>query len=408
MKIKRIIATALFVVMLCFTLVGCEDIIGDYQYDWKPDPVIFLEYDLYIISDMGNSEEEINAQTTVNSKINQYLDDKYNTIVNIHYVASQEYAGVINSLVSGEVVSATGSLGSGNKVSSRQKAGSIILIAGEDMHNSLVEKNALVDLGPMLDTDDFGKLNTQITSSLLKAARVGDKLYLIPNDHVIGEYEYTVINRGIAEGKLNFSAQSLLNEALIVDGEANEVALELIESVQNNMSLIGVNSVEEVIKVVTGKYEDKAKWEADGYVCNISKKPIVDSSVAYTAGFGVLNTKDIFVDNNGKSELLISAAGCQKRAMDVIYAINADPTVRNMLQYGVEYTNYKFVETDNGEKYVSLYDDNVYKMNLLYTGDMFNAYCSKDLVWSIDGTYYAWTEEMMVNGELQNKDAVNK
>ena len=383
MKRHSLIALILCVVLFATLLTSCNDHAGVDDYDWQPEVIVKLEYDLYIITDATPSEQATHAQKTVNSKINQYLDEKYNTILNIHYCTAEEYDSVIANVAGLNARTAVTS-------SERYKAGTIILITSEEMHNQFVEANKLVDLRPFLDTKDFGTLNIQITKTLIEAATVtvgeAEHLYCIPNDHTIGEYQYTLINREIAEGKLNFSAQSEILEMLLVDGIPNEKAQELIDSVNANTETLGEISISDVIRNETGSYEDKALFEAEGFICNVSKYPEANASDAFESAFGILKATDIY---DGET-LVISATECEKRAMQIIYAINADTTLRNLLQYGVEHTHYIL----EGNIAVPT-EGNEYHMNLLYTGDAFNAYYS-----------YDWTEAMAKNGEIQNSQSV--
>lgn len=408
MKMKRIISLALCIVMMCAVLVGCaERDIGEYMghYDGLvTNPVEKLNFDLYIITECDDSKEAESAMATVTAQINQKLDEKFNSTVDIHYLNADEYADTIYALDGA----------SSESGDSRYNAGSIVLIVGEEMYNNLMAKDALVDLRGYLDTTDFGQLKSRITSSLLDFVKVynddeTESLYMIPNDHVIGEYEYTIINREIAEGKYSFSAQSELSEMLIVDGQPNEIANELMTAVRYNSRGY---SVSDVITVVTGKYEDRAEWEAKGYVCNISKYPEVTAEIAYAAGFGILNSADIEKDG----AVLVSKDECERRAMEIIYSINADEEIRNLLQYGVENSNYVFetkkVTTLDGKeievKYVNPIPENKYEMNLLYTGDMFSAYYCEENVWSIGDESGDWTYYDAISGDNQNKDSVNK
>ena len=406
MKMKRIISLALCLIMVCAALVGCaERDIGEYieNYDGLvSDPVEKLNFDLYIITECDDSKEAESAMATVNSKINQVLEE-LNSSVTIHYLSADEYADAIYALNGAPSASSD----------SRYNAGSIVLIVGEEMYDTLMAKDALVDLRPYLYTHDFGQLKSRITSSLLDYVKVdnGDgteSLYMIPNDHVIGQYEYTIVNRAIAEGKFSFSAQSELSDMLIVDGQPNELAKELMTAVKYSSAY----NVSDVITVVTGKYEDKAEWEAKGYVCNISKYPEVTSEIAYAAGFGILNAADITKDG----AVIVSKDECERRAMEIVYAINVDADVRNLLQYGVENSNYTFetkkVTAPDGKeievKYVNPIPENKYEMNLLYTGDMFNAYYCEENVWSIGNESGSWTYYDSISGDNQNKDSINK
>lgn len=399
MKIKRLTALMLCMVIVFFALSGCDDTAGIDDYDWTPDVIVELEYDLYIITDSLPSEDAISAQKTVNSKINQHIDEKYNTTINIHYKSADEYESVINSIVNSSAVSPTATTVISE--AGRQKAGTIVLINSKEMHDYLVNEEKLVDLKPYLDTKEFGRLNIQITQSLLEAAmvKVGgdtDSLYALPNDHPIGEYHYTLINRSIAEGQLNFSAQSEILDMHILDGVPNDEANELVTLANENFSLLGISDIKEVIREEKGNYEDKAKWEEQGYICNVTKYPEATVDDAMQSAFGILKAEDIYYDG----ELLISAADCHRRAMQVIYEINSDTTVRNLLQYGVENTHYTLEDGNT----VIPYESSAYKMNLLYTGDMFNAYYCADNVWICGSKGGAWTKDVVDYASKQNSE----
>ena len=83
-----------------------------------------------------------------------------------------------------------------------------------------------------------------------------------------------------------------------------------------------------------------------------------------------------------------------ERAMKIIYAINMDSGLRDLLQYGVEDINYKVVDGDVVRIKSST---TTYSMNLLYTGNVFAASYSSEI---------GWTEAVAENGKLQNKEAV--
>ena len=413
MKMKKIIALVLCAVLACFALAGCaeEDVkdhangeLDRYNDFYRPEVIVKVNYDLYIISDCDDSLDAETSKATVQAMINQHLDDKYNTTLTIHYVTEDQYADTVDGVVASlgsEPATTDGSVING---------GSIVLVAGKDMYDSLVEKDALVDVEAYLETNAYGLLNKQITTTLLDSAKVNvdgaEKMYMIPNDHVVGEYTYTVIDRAVAEGQFNFSAQSELHEMIIKDGVANDIAQELIDAV----GAAEIN-VEDVIREVSGSYADKAVWESKGYVCNVSKYPEVTPEETFLAGFGILTPPAYAEDLDGDSEttnedLLIA------RAMDVVYSINVDSTVRNLLQYGVQHTNYILVESEtefNADGSPAIYvvpmKDNAYKMNLLYTGNMFNAYYCESDVWTINGESGSWTYEFAVSGGNQNSES---
>jgi len=60
------------------------------------------------------------------------------------------------------------------------------------------------------------------------------------------------------------------------------------------------------------------------------------------------------------------------RCMDIITLINTDPTVRTILQYGVEGIHWDYME-DTEETSIEIINDD-YKMNLVETGNVFMTY----------------------------------
>ena len=422
MKMKKIIALVLCAVLACFALASCaEDDIKDHANDeldrykdwYKPEVAVRVNYDFYIISECGDTAEAETSKATVQALINQKLNEKYDTTLTIHHISAEDYATKINAVV--------GSQSTGSITDSVIDGGSIVLVAGKDMYDSLVEKNALADIRGYLNTNAYGKLNTQLTTSLLDSAKVTvdgtEKLFMIPNDHIVGEYSYTVIDRAVAENTFNFSAQSELHEMVIVNGTPNDIAKELVDAIAAYNAL-DENAdkqikVDDVIREVKGTYDDKAEWEGKKFICNISKYPEVTAEETFMAGFAILNPPT-YADDLDSNPETANADFLTQRAMDVIYSINVDAEIRNLLQYGVEYTNYVIEEKEEinakGEKITVKYacpiDEAGYKMNLLYTGDMFNAYYSDDDVWSVNGESYSWNYVFASNGDKQNSESV--
>ena len=87
--------------------------------------------------------------------------------------------------------------------------------------------------------------------------------------------------------------------------------------------------------------------------------------------------------------------------MRIIYAINMDATLHNLLQYGIKDTNYKLVYEELSE---GVYSEDAlveaitaegknYKMNPLYTGNLFSVHFSEE---------HNWTPEVKQYAEAQN------
>ena len=355
MRIKRIITLALCALMAVL-LVSCgEQEIGSYldKYDYKEEVIEDVVLDMYII--VGDETHD-NAITSVKTAINKHTAEAYHTTININYVKASEYeTKVVNAVASGNA--------------------DIVLINSTALMDSLIADAKLADLATYLDTTDFGKLNTQIADALLEGAYDGEKLYCIPNNHIIGQYEYIVINKAVAQGVFNYNDEKLAG--IVTPEDADKLWSEIEAkkgSYDSNLQK------DDVVKNVIGNYQARFDIE-DGWICNVYKCPKVDKDEVCLSAFAI-------------------TAACDKpeRAMEIVYAINTDEVLRNLLLYGEEGKNYT-VDTDG---FVVPVDsgENVYRMNILYTGDMFKAYYTKS-----DLLDFKFDSEIKNYGEIQNDDA---
>ena len=384
MKIKRIILTALCLILAVFALVSCEeDIIEESKEPldeinsiYKPVVLEKATIDLYIITDAATTD---NAITTVSKSIQEFLDDregkKYDTTLNIHYIKGDiaNYKTAIASVNSG-----------------------IVLIAGSDMFNELVEGERLADLNSYFTDAElkaklpFATLNRKINKNLLDAALTKvpeevtneggatetiyhDYRYMIPNDHVIGSYDYVVINKEAAK-KLYFSIDEL---KAMTTYESTKDLRDAFAEYAAEFEGMTVDDLVLPVSMTSGlPYEAKAEFESEGYICNISACPIATQAEAAQSGFGVLS---------GTTNVTA--------AMEIIYLLNTDETFRNLLQYGNVSVNYR-MNGDVVEPYTN--GENVYKMDLNYTGNMFLGYYCETEGW------VRWNADIVNNGKAQN------
>ena len=383
----------LLVVIMSFMMFSCgDDEIGaeleDLKDYYKPVVRENLELDFYIIVEEGTTE---NAIITVERMINQYLSDNYKTTLDMHYVTASEYEATVNSAVNAE---------------GDDKA-DIVLVAGKEMFDSLYAGHHLANITDFYNSTKYGRLNTQISSTILQGVTVTEQRtthkdvpydvfykYVVPNNHVVGSYEYILIEKDSARD-VCYSDDKL----------SKMVTYELTAELRDALTANGYDA-DDCVKQVTGMYEDKAAYEAEGYYVNIFRYPTVDADEAFLSSFGIVrhekdlrheNTKDL--DPNLDPEFIVkedtSYLDYYDRCMEVIYAINSDVYLRNLLQYGIKGTNY----TENSDGSVTSFTDGdgVYIMNLLYTGDVFKAYYSESI---------GWTSENAAYGENQNKQSV--
>lgn len=437
MRIKRIIALALCLILACLTLASCEEEIGSYlkNYDYEPEKVVNMEFDLYIIVGEGT---DVNAMTTVNEKISQALNEKYKTKLNIEYLTEAEYEETVNAVVDGSSVNDKYVADVENE---RVNVGKIVLVTSEAMMDRFMATDKLSDLSAFVYNDeykyDFGTLKTQIPEDLMNAAKTEDgKLYAIPNNHVVGEYEYLVFNRMAAQ-KLNYvdTKNSELRSMVTLEDCGDLVnylydnatdTLYYVDPVsektysvafgndgaENRTEVISApDTVEPLVRLVKGPYEDQITYIEKGYVCNVSTYPECSRTEAFESAFAIIAESDVYnwVDSNKNkqmdaeektaAELVAARSEVAKRAMQVIYSINSDVKVRNYLQYGIEGINYKFDDENNCIGSYITEDRNTYYMDLKYTGDVFKAYFCP-------GAYdeeNVWTKDMYDNGVNQNK-----
>lgn len=348
---KKILALFLFFVLSSGMLISCGNDFepGAYlpNYDYKEEVVEDLTINICLITDNATTE---NAKNTVAQMVNQYTQTQFHTTVNVKFFTEDEYAaGIANDVNSGSA--------------------NIILITSDTMLNDLVGKGKIAILNQYYLSDKYGTLNVQIPEALLDASYLGNNIVTVPNNRIIGEYEYLVINKEVAIQK-NYGVPSEV---------AAYKTLEDAKALMDVMTENGYNA-SDYVYTVKGDYALKATLEAAGNYCNVITYPTVTSAFAFSSAFAVVNKDEVH----------------NERAMQIIYEINSNSYLRNLLQYGVKGTNYTVDE--NGDIIRVKEGDNVYFMNPAYTGDMFKLdYCSE----------IGWNAVVANNGARQNEESVS-
>jgi len=122
------------------------------------------------------------------------------------------------------------------------------------------------------------------------------------------------------------------------------------------------NATEFGVGVITCDSTEIAKYEEDYYI-NVIQRPRAETNDIYESMFAVsTNSLDL------------------NRSMDIITLINTDPTIRTILQYGVQgvHWDYNLDLTESGEKTIKIIS-NDYKMNLNDTGNVFITYPGENI-----------------------------
>lgn len=347
---KKIVSLLLCLAMTVLVLVSCgEEEIGSYRknYTYEAPTVEEVTLNMYIVGDKRND-----GVVAVSRMINQYTESTFKTTLNIHYLSETTYrTDVLAAMATGESVD-------------------ILLVNSATMMDELMAGEKLLDLTDYYASKEYGMLNTKITSLLLNASKYDGKYYSVPNNRMTGSYDYLLMNEAIGEkynyGPLRMSAYTSYEDtadlrAAIVAGEG-----------------ISEDAISDYVRVVNGTYADRFAYEEQGYICNV---------IAYHTP----TREDVY---NGSAFAI--GATCEKpaRAMEIIYAINQDATLRNLLQYGVANVNYT-LDGDTVTRITSA--GNCYYMNPYYTGNIFNAYYSAD---DTDG----WNTEIAKYAKVQNDD----
>jgi len=400
---KKILALLLVIATLCFCLTSCnEDIIESLQMhkeefirenSYVNKTVGAVTLDMYVICNDVSDD----AKETVPRQINQETVSLYNTTLNLHYLKASDYQNTVNTNLS---------------------TADIILVNDSTWMNQLVQSGKLANLHDFFGTETYGSLNVVIASSLIEKATVGDACYCVPNNHVISPYTYVKINIDKIHKEYHYTLADLRNMTTQTQ----------IDTLKSQLSDAGLTNVDDYVVVYQGNYEDRLT-EDNGYVCNILTYPTVTEAQVYSSAFAVVEQSVhkclcgyIYDDevesvkfnaladnfrcpncNSRKSKF--SESTKNDRAFEIIYAFNTNETLRNLLQYGVERTNYELVDvlkTDgSGEvDYQSvnrLGGKDTYDMDLLYTGDLFHAYYCDDL---------GYTKTVKEYGLLQNMESV--
>ncbi len=351
---KKILSLLLCLVLVSGMLISCGNDFepGAYlpNYDYEEDVVEDLTLNICLITE---AETTANAKSTVSQMVNQHTETQYHTTVNITYYTAAEYAKSIKDAVS----------------DNSENGANIVLITSDSMLNDLVGLGKIAILNQYYQSDKFGTLNVQIPEALLDASYLGDNIVTVPNNRIIGEYEYLVINKEVAIQK-NYGIPSEVGAY---------TSLEDAKALMETMTKNGYRA-SDYVYTVKGDYALKATLEAQGNYCNVMTYPTVTSAFAFSSAFAIVNRDEAH----------------NERAMEIIYAINTDTYLRNLLQYGVKGTNYTV--SDDGDIIRVKEGDNVYYMNPAYTGDMFKLnYCSE----------IGWDKTVATNGALQNDQSVS-
>lgn len=333
----------------------------------------------------------------------------------------------------------------------------IIYIASEDMFRSYVRDGFLAPMDAHLSTS-AKQIKEYVSATLLDAVKENGKTYAIPNNNMIGEYTYMMLNKYLVD---KYCFNGYINENKI-NGFFNDYVYDYLETVAkyetdfpmidsdyedclnrlahfwsfdsqtleqlNSFSIFGHHYTEEeeltrgsvalgfdslfenpdfvadylelnklrfnnyfcdvaegeaaAIKFVKGDATIVASYADEYYMIPI-EKPTATSADIYDNMFGVYaNSQNI------------------ERSMQIITYLNTNRDFRNLLQYGIENTHFKFVQDTAGNTLVQKISD-AYQMSVFAAGNMFLAYPSDDMAISEE----IWKDDWKL-AKAQNREAL--
>lgn len=273
-------------------------------------------------------------------------------------------------------------------------------------------------------------LSKYIYPALLQAATLDTGVMAIPNNHMIGEYTYMLINRELAD-KYYYDGDSMTSLDKAEDFMADVKKYEpdyiplygepypLLDYITSDMagSLVGGYTPSNIKQATalapknllgnsayTLALNQCYNYKAAGYLTSSNYEFNDKAAVQLVKGGYELREKyadDYYVQiyanpmatNDNVYESMYCVGAYTKnadRCVEIIAALTTDATLRNMFQYGVEKANY---EIDDETGYVKILNSD-YSMDMYDTGNQFvlwpNTDMSEDmLALSENNWYYA-------------------
>ena len=481
---KKFLFLALCMVMACMVLVGCDDEIGSELYGQEgyyangmqndtAEPK--ADIDMYVVvSDLIDfTDPNVALQyNTVVTELNAHIEEDMNVKLYVHYIHESEYYDtIVEAVKPGYKVDSNNN---GSLDDERECTADIVLINSKQLFDALysdnVADNMLLSIDAQLDKNGAsGRLKAIIPDVLWDAcevevtstaadgtATVSKVNYVVPNNRVIGEYEFLLVNRAdlqnaklserqIGHGNFKCTSCGVIYElgktyhgisvtyketslgsaeldnfdvaaALKTDSASySKLNCKCGKDLIKNSKMIDFSSVdsEDVISVFKAMYGD-ADYEAKLQEC--TKTGTYADKVYFANGehtdadgdlyyCNIISYPSITAEEAFESAFAVVRDNANAlKSMDIICALNNDATFANLLQYGedrVNYTSYEKTEVDaNGKTvtvtYVEPKESNLYLMNPLYCGNF-------ELMYYYDDTEasFAWGYSVIYNGAAE-------
>ena len=209
--------------------------------------------------------------------------------------------------------------------------------------------------------------------------------YGVPVNHVIGEYSFLVVDKTLAdkynatlkaEDKIDFASLTTLAdlEAFITWAKgqtsvalagAKDVFTAEDQTVWQTLSDAGCvgTSDDAAVFYAKGDFVDLENYRKDSYVVKY-EMPVATEEEIFSSVFVI-------------SSYSVENPTTNPRAMDFLYYLNTDVTMKTLLQYGIEGVHYELVYAEDDinleNPTIRIISDD-YSMNTLYTGNIYKTY----------------------------------
>lgn len=415
---------------------------------------------MWMVSEQPVDEE---TQTRITKAVNDITQSKFKAKMVLYFLTDAEYRDVVTNTIRASEDSKSIFTDSGAKEEETTAAESgtveeeteidkygrvtikypdlkanqvdLVYIAGEDMFREYVANGWLKQLDEELSASSK-KIKEYVSQTLLSASKLNGGTYAVPNNNIIGEYTYMLLNRQIAE---KYGTSGSYDEGN-VDGFFNEYIYSLLDLVraEGDSSVVPVDaSYDDVLNLLAHYWSinaDTYQAESDrfsllGYRYTDPKKLSRGTTVlsfqsllgdaTFRKNYYELNRMRLeggyFGSADGKTAAVKFETGsldkynaylaedseylpvivkypsvdvsdvyanmfgvCSytadlPRSMQILTYLTTNADFRNLLQYGVAGEDYKVVKDANGNETVERLQEK-YMMNIFKTGNAFIAY----------------------------------